>query len=438
MSADRLLAADPVPAAIARDESFVVRLTRPASLAAFEKGAYFATYGGTGNERALGTWVSGRPLIDPASGREVVVRPEALREYYATLGGRTIAEADAESARVLARAERTGDLDQLNAIHTELKLIFGESAGARLDEPGVTAFCPRFGVTEYPATALRRLIAGDDELWKSYLINGDLGAFATLAADASIERFQHPIDMETGMPSASSLLRQREHRRVLMRRTRTAVTFLPQIPMRADLADAAYAAGATYELSLTKRFAGGVRDVLTEGGQVAKFVRRVAGLRVGDDSGDGGAFLGGVRTAPAGGTPDPPRIVNITPPDGESFIDPTTDWEDPDNQFTTPIPSRRSFVVRLRFSRPLDPRTVDAAHVTLKKTATLDSVGNETPVSVPVATGVWLSQSRMGEVLVEVTPFTNLDPQSKYAVEVLGTVKALDGTPLGETVVFYH
>src|SRR5262245_60164194 len=73
MSADRLLAADPVPVTIARDEAFVVRLTRPVPLAAFEKGTCFATYGGSGNERARGTFVSGRPLIDPVTGRQVVV-----------------------------------------------------------------------------------------------------------------------------------------------------------------------------------------------------------------------------------------------------------------------------------------------------------------------------------------------------------------------------
>ena len=436
MSADRLLAADPEPVAIARDESFVVRLTRPVSPASFESGMYFGTTGGTGNERGRGTFVFGRPLIDPATGRQVVVRPEALREYYVTIRGLTIDEADAEAARVLARVERTGRLDQLDEIDSWLVQTYGETAGTRLDDPRVSAFYPPPGVTDTEDAALRRLVAGDDELWRDYLVSGDLGAFATLAADPSIERFRHPVDPATGIPSAASVLRQREHRRVLMRRARNAVTFLPEVPMRADLADAAYAAGATYELSVTRRFAGSVRDVVTESGGVARFLRRAVNLRVSDDTGDGGLFLGGAQTSTTTGTPEPPRVVNITPPAGESYVDVTTDWEDPDNQYLVPVPGRRLFSIRLRFSRPLDPRTVDAAHITLKKSATFDAVGNETPVSVPIGIGVWLSQTRMGEVLVEITPFTNLDPMSRYRVEVLGTVRGLDGTPLGDTQTF--
>jgi hypothetical protein len=57
-------------------------------------------------------------------------------------------------------------------------------------------------------------------------------------------------------------------------------------------------------------------------------------------------------------------------------------------------------------------------------------------VNVPVSIGPWLSQRRTGEVLVEITPFANLDPQSRYRLEVLGTVKGLDGTELGETQTF--
>src|SRR6185295_12314799 len=93
------------------------------------------------------------------------------------------------------------------------------------------------------------------------------------------------------------------------------------------------------------------------------------------------------------------------------------------------------FVIRLRFSKPLDPRTVDAAHITLTRVVTTDAIGNPNPVSVPIGLGVFLAQRRMGEVLVEVTPFTNLDPQSFYELRVLGTVKSLDGTPLGADFV---
>jgi hypothetical protein len=436
MSAAHLLADEPPPVSLARDEAFVVRLTRPMSLGAFESGAYFATYGGTGNERPRGAFVSGRPLVDPVTAQQVVVRPEALREYFVLGQGLSIEDADVESARVLARVERTGRLDALGEIDTALRQMFGGAAGTRLDDPAVLAFYPPPGAADPEDAALRRLVAGDDVLWRSYLVDGDLNAFATLQSDPSMERFRHPVNVETGVPSQTSLLRRREHRRVLMRRARNAVTFLPEVPMRADLADAAYTAGATYELSVSRRFAGSVRDVVTETAGVARFLRRVASLRVADDTGDGGLFLGGAQPTTTTGLPNPPRIVNVTPPAGETFIDRSTDWEDPDNQFTVPIPQRRLFVVRVRFSRPLDPRTVDAAHFTLTKTATFDSVGNATPVNVPTSVGVWLSQSRMGEVLVEITPFTNLDPQSRYRLDVLDTVKGLDGTPIDKASAF--
>jgi Big-like domain-containing protein len=437
MSAERLFADTPPAAPLARDEAFVVRMSRPASVGAFETNSYFVTRNGAEVSRARGTFVSGRPLLDPATGRQVVVRPEALREYFVLVRGLGVADADAEAARVLGRVERNGRLAPLDEIDAALRQMFGPTAGTRLDDPAVSAFYPPYGAADPADAALRRLVAGDDAKWLAYFSGGDIGAFATLSEDPSMERFYHPIETATGVREETSLLRQREHRRVLMRRARNAVTFLTEVPMRADLVDAGYASGATYELTVSKRFGPGVRDLVTERGGVVPFLRRVATFRVADDAGDGGPFLGGAQPSTTTGTPDPPRIVNVTPPSGETFIDRTTDWEDPDNQFTVPIPSRRLFVVRVRFSRPLDPRTVDAAHFTLTKTATIDALGNETPVTAsPSAVGVWLSQSRMGEVLVEITPVTNLDPQSRYRLEVLGTVKGLDGTELGATQTF--
>ena len=76
-----------------------------------------------------------------------------------------------------------------------------------------------------------------------------------------------------------------------------------------------------------------------------------------------------------------PRVINQTPPNGEAFIDSTTDWEDPDNQFTVLLPARRTFTVRLRFAQPLDPRSVSPATFTMTKTAQIDAAGVETAVS---------------------------------------------------------
>src|SRR6185295_3469871 len=87
-----------------------------------------------------------------------------------------------------------------------------------------------------------------------------------------------------------------------------------------------------------------------------------------------------------------PRVINQTPPNGEAFVDPTTDWEDPDNQFTVLLPARRTFTVRLRFAQPLDPRSISPATFSMTKTASIDAGGNESVVNVPVAVGTFLSQ----------------------------------------------
>jgi len=89
----------------------------------------------------------------------------------------------------------------------------------------------------------------------------------------------------------------------------------------------------------------------------------------------------------------------------------------------------------VRFSRPLDPRTADAAHFSVRKVGSLDGVGNETPVDEPVAVGVFLAQRRTGEILVEITPWQNPDPQSRYELRVEADVLGLDGTPLGTPFV---
>jgi hypothetical protein len=148
-----------------------------------------------------------------------------------------------------------------------------------------------------------------------------------------------------------------------------------------------------------------------------------------DPEGNGGLFLGG--TPWTGGLEvEPARIVNMTPPDGEDTIDPSTDWENPDNQYLVSIPQRKPFVVRLRFSRPLDPRTVDAAHFTVTKTGVVDFGGNVTSVNIPLAVSVTLTQTRMGEILVTMQPIGKPDPSAVYHVGVSETVRALDGRPL--------
>jgi hypothetical protein len=420
------LSAPPVPPSpLARDEEFVVRFSGKASISKVTGGGLtISTPFGPGVATAQGRYVAGHPLIDPVTGRAVVVRPEALREYFVLSQGLTVADADVQAERTLAKVEKTGNLAPLDAIDASLRQSLGAFAGTRLDDPSVLAFTPPIVAQDSPFAGLRRLIAGDDDLWRNYATGGDVNAFAQLAQTPGFERFYHPVDPETGIASADSLLRQREHRRLLVRRTRNEITFLPEIPIRDDLGDVSYTAGATYSVTAAGSLRRTAKELRPARGGVARFVKGVANFLVSSDPGDGGVFLGG--TPRAGAAPaDPPRIVNMTPPVGEALVDVTTDWEDPDNQFTVPIPQRKYFVVRLRFSKPLDPRTVDPAHFMLTTV-----VGGS---SVPV--GTFLSQRRTGEVVVEIQPISNLNPGTAYRVQVLGTVKALDGTTLGTDFV---
>jgi Bacterial Ig-like domain len=447
--AESLFAAPVAPAPLARDEEFVIRFSgTPSIRKVLGGGIRLATPPASGVPSPRGTFVAGRPMIDPANGRSVVVRPEAVREYFQIVEGLFRADAAAAAERLLDKVERTGKLELLAQVDQGLRTALGPLVGTRLDDPDVWAIIPSqladttaddddpltLDPGDSPLEPLRTRVAGDDARWRAYLVDGDINAFAELSQNSEFERFFHPVDASTGVSESTSVLRQREHRRVLMRRTKNLVSFLPEVPSRADLSDAGYAAGTAFNVAVNGSLRGIAKDIRPFGGGVVRIVRGLATLDVAPDTGDGGTFLGGLSST-ATGPAAPPRVVNQTPPNGESFIDPTTDWEDPDNQFTVPIPQRRYFVYRLRFDRPLDPRTVNASTITVRKVASLDAFGNETPVNVPVAAGVFLLQKRLGEILVEVTPETNLDPQSRYGLVVSGDVKSLDGTKMGADYV---
>jgi hypothetical protein len=422
---DLFAAAPPMPAPLARDEEFVVRFSQPVAFRQVANGSLRVTQT-PGTSDAQGTWVPGRALVDPATNRAVVVRPEAVREYFQLVKNLPRVDAQTAAEKLLARVERTGNLKPLSDVDRALRVSLGLNAGTRLDDPDVYAVYPRPGFGGGALPAYRNLIAGDDALWHAYFSGQDINAFAELQQNPDFERFYHPVDFSTGIPDPASVLRRRENRRALVRRSSTFLTFMPSIPDRADLSDAAYASGSPYSVTASGALRGKVKSLLPARGGVLKFVHGVATFGVEPDSGDGGPFLGGTNWT---GTPnvDDPRLVNTTPPSGESEVDPTTDWEDPDNQFTTPVPMRRLLAIRLRFAAPLDPRTVNAAHFTLTKTATVDAFGVETPVRIPVVVSVFLSQTRLGEVRVTLTPSVSLDRGSKYEVRAQSGLRALNG-----------
>src|SRR5262249_54850469 len=99
------------------------------------------------------------------------------------------------------------------------------------------------------------------------------------------------------------------------------------------------------------------------------------------------------------------------------------------NQYNVPVAQRRTFSIRLRFAQPLDPRTVSPTTFTVTKVEALDSTGKDIlAVNIPVAVGTFLNQHRLGVVEVEVTPATNLDPQSRYQVVARNLVASIGGS----------
>jgi hypothetical protein len=257
------------------------------------------------------------------------------------------------------------------------------------------------------------------------MVDGEFGAFFELEADPRFERFFRPVDPVTGQVSATTILRQREHRRVLIRRDPKLVTFVPDIPERADLKDAGYEADTAYQVVVSSKVRRTARDFAPAGGGVLAFAKGRVDFHVGAGEGEG-TFMGGTASRFPVGT----RVVNVTPPEGEMDVDPTTDWEEPDNRFLIPHSLRRDFVVRLHFSAPLDPRSVVASRFTVTRTR----AGVGTPLEIildePVAVTTTLRQSRMGDVVVEIRPVTNLDPSSEYVIRVSADLEALDGTEL--------
>ena len=153
--------------------------------------------------------------------RGIVERVERALELAAELDHLgAVWELDADGARARAR-----ELEASAARGEEL----GPLAGTRLDSPGVFAMYPPTLDPQNAIIGYRHLIAGDDELWHAYL-QGDVNAFAALQQNGTFERFTHVVDPKTGIPDGTSTLRHREHRRVLIRRSKNLLTFLPDLP----------------------------------------------------------------------------------------------------------------------------------------------------------------------------------------------------------------
>lgn len=385
---------------------------------------------------ARGQYFVGRFLYDRSVQRRAVIRPEAVREYFQLIGGFSREDATRRSARTIQQIEATGRLRLLAKIDRALVKFFGTSfgAGTRLDDKFVFANYPPPLNSGDPIQPYRDRVAGDDAKWQDYSTNQNFNAYVELQQNPEYERFYHRVDPATGIADSSSVLRSRQYRRVLIdKRAGNRVTFAPEVPIRADLTDTGYQPGSPYTIIVPAHQDGVYNTVLTQRGlrpllqadgrdfstYFTTLVGSVAssGLFLDNESRSGLTDL------------QAPRVINTTPPNGETYVDPTTDWEDPESSAVPPA-ARKTFTIRIRFAQPIDPRTVSPTTFTLRKIKNNPNQSNEQAVDIPVAAGTFLSQRRLGIVEVEVTPATNLDGNGQYELTVRGLVKSLGGVLL--------
>jgi len=193
------------------------------------------------------------------------------------------------------------------------------------------------------------------------------------------------------------------NRMVLMDHTQArTVTFVPEVPTRLDLSDSGYQPGATY-------------TVVVPAFPDTNTVKSVEGTPVVPK--DGRVFVSSFTTVPltspflflGGENAGSPRLINTSPADREDNV---------------PVDSR----VFLRFSQPLDPRTITSDNFFLN----ISSVaGNpQLPVSL------FLRQSRTGLVEVVMTPLSDLPPNEFFTVTVSQSVRDLLGAAIPPQTVF--
>jgi hypothetical protein len=343
------------PDAVSRvllDEDVIILFNVPVLSSSVGPDTILVRTGPTNGEQARGRYVIGSFLYDRSVQRRVVVRPEAVQEYYELDKGQPRADAARSASNLLRRIETTGQLSLLRTVDTRLRAKLGSLAGTRLDDSNVFAIYPPQAVDatdgdgvppgddnndnddpltvdpgDDPIEPYRTRIAGDDALWQAYL-GGDVNAFAQLSENSEYERFYHQIDPATGVPASTSVLRQREYRRVIINRANGArVMFVPEIPIRADLADTGYAAGRAYAVMIPASSPGVFNTVLTnerkphplqqtQGHDFSTLFTTVPATS--------SALFRAAETYTGVSLLQRPRMVNQTPPNGELYIDPTT------------------------------------------------------------------------------------------------------------------
>jgi hypothetical protein len=422
---------------IASDEPLIVRFATPVRASRVGSESFRIARESDG-ERASGRYVAGSFLVDPDTGIAVVVDPEACIESVMVARSLDRGAATNFVERALARYGQSGrardfaplrsaigSLETLIPGTTPFDPVLGSAGGGYWSLPQQDASAPA------AARALRAVQAGDDALWEAYITGNDVSAFAALSSDPRAARFHHSINPMTGQPRAESDYQRFERRRFLFTGARTGrvFTFVPDVPETPELADVAFTANDGYTVTLAAGLPTPIGGISTSSGFRAAVRHRVAHLETTNP-----------LHSPAYGQPvlfpefglsemnnAPIRIVDVTPPNGERLVDPSTDWENPDNRFTVPAPQRRPFVARVRFNQPLDPRTVSPTSFNMTQTRASIGTANERTVQMPVPVDVRLRQSRLGDVEVEIQPRIPLDPAAAYEIRVRNLVDTLDG-----------
>lgn len=397
------------------------------------KGGIHVTGGETGAAR--GNFVRGTLLRYQRSDQVVTIDPGVLKDHLEVVRGFDALKADRVAERMIGRVERSGNTRLFEAVERELRSTYESTRFNGLgmlirDEDHDGRFPPSDDGTNDQSPAQRRLrdkLCGDDDVWRAHLA-GDLTAFPTLVEGAA-DRFRPaPGALPDANGHRPSVFEMREHRRVLVRRGARTVTFLAEVPERDDLSDAAFLPGATSEIGYVPVVSNGLRKVSDAFGRKLSAARPGFGFVLPAEP----RFI---QTECVTSVQDKspasqlrPVVLDVTPPDGETDVDPTIDWESPDDVFTTPMAQRARFRVRMRFQHPLDPRRIDPT--TFRITLVTRNVGTDQEVAVfePVTLeSVALRQSRLGDVTVEITPEHTLDLGAEYSARALGIVRGLNG-----------
>ncbi|MCE9635955.1 MAG: Ig-like domain-containing protein [Planctomycetes bacterium] len=390
--------------------------------------------GATRGEQASGSYVVGRFMYDRSAQRRVVIRPEAIREYYQISKGFSRVDAENAATRFIRNIESTGRTGTLNKVDQALVKFFGASygAGSRLDDETVFGNFPPVLNAGDPLLPYRTRVAGNDQDYQDYKNLGDFAKFNSLRENSEYERFFHTENAATGDRSDDSVLRERKYRQVMIdRRSANRVMFVPEVPIRPDLTDTGYKTGSAYSVVVPSLQPGvyntvqtlkGHRGLLQAGGRdYSTYFTTIPGTVA-----SSGLFLDNeARTGLA--TLQKPRVICVTPPNGETYVDPATDWEDPHDKAIDNDAALKTFSVRLRFSQPLDPRTVTPSNFTIRQVRQGVGTSSESIVSIPKPAGTFLNQHRLGTVEVEVTPALDLEGSGQYEVVVKGLVKSLGG-----------